>query len=123
MKSQRILELNPRHPIVTELLKRVEENEDDPALDDLTSVLYDTASLHSGFSVEDPAGFASRIHKIIKLGLSLPENSEPEWEDEDEDDHEHEHVKEKEQLEKVEKGRETEREDDDDSDVHHHEEL
>jgi HSP90 family molecular chaperone len=140
MKSQRVLEINPKHPIVIELLRRVEANEADPELADLTNVLYDTASLHSGFSIEDPAAFAARIHKVLKLGLNLPEDAEPEVEEEevkekkvkkvketkaskrssdDDDDNDDDDDKVSDHSKK-EKGRKTEREDDDDSDVHHH---
>jgi len=86
MKSQRILEVNPRHPIIQELNKRLIVNDADPVASDLAEILYDTASLHSGFSLDDPAGFANRIHKMMKLSLNLDADAEAEEEVETEED-------------------------------------
>jgi len=33
--------------------------------------------LTSGFQLEDPAAYAERIHRMIKLGLSLDDDDEP----------------------------------------------
>jgi len=84
MKSQRILEINPRHPIIIELNRRVKENDKDPVANDLAEILYDTASLHSGFMVEDAPGFANRIHRMMKLSLNLDLEAEAEAEAESE---------------------------------------
>jgi len=88
MKSQRILEVNPRHPIIIELNRRVKDNDKDPVANDLAEILYDTASLHSGFMVEDAPGFAHRIHRMMKLSLNLDLDAEAEAEVEAESDSE-----------------------------------
>jgi len=86
MKSQRILEVNPRHPIIQELNKRLIVSEADPIAADLAEILYDTASLHSGFSVDDPSGFSNRIHRMMKLSLNLDASAEADEEVEIEED-------------------------------------
>jgi len=71
MASKKTLELNPNHPIVKALKVKVENDSTDKTIADLTHLLFDTALLSSGFTLEEPSGFASRIHRMIKLGLSL----------------------------------------------------
>eukprot|EP01132_Coremiostelium_polycephalum_P005885 gene5885-7327_t len=71
--SKKIFELNPEHPIIVELRKKCTENS--KTFKNLVTLLYETALLSSGFSLDDPANYASRIHKIIELRLSIDDNS------------------------------------------------
>merc|ERR1712025_890832 len=88
--SKKTMEINPRHPIIIELKKRAEENPDSDDTKDLAQLMYDTALLNSGFQMEDATGFASRMYKLFKAGLSLdslelaPELEVPDEEDEEE---------------------------------------
>jgi molecular chaperone HtpG len=76
MVSKKTMEINPGHAIVRELRKRVDADQNDKTIKDLVFLLFDTSLLTSGFSLEDPTAYAERIHRMIKLGLSLDEEDE-----------------------------------------------
>ena len=71
MVSKKTLELNARHQIVDELRKKAEVDQSDKTVKDLVWLMYETSILTSGFSLDEPQNFASRIHRMIKLGLSI----------------------------------------------------
>merc|ERR1712082_558239 len=74
MAAKKHLEINPDHSIVENLRQRAETDKNDKSVKDLVLLLFETALLSSGFSLEDPAVHAKRIHRMIKLGLGIDED-------------------------------------------------
>lgn len=94
MTAGRTLEINPRHPIVVELNKKVETEPDAQATKDLAWLLYDTALLSSGFFQDDLELYAERMYRTIGASLEVkdfdltPEIEVPQEEEEEEEEKE-----------------------------------
>jgi len=69
--QKKTLEVNPRHPLVKELKRRVDDAEDDQTTKDLAFVLYETATLRSGYALPDTADFAGRVERMLRLSMNV----------------------------------------------------
>merc|ERR1712078_257656 len=76
MAAKKHLEINPDHSIIENLRQRAEADKNDKSVKDLVLLLFETALLSSGFSLEDPGVHAKRIHRMIKLGLGIDEEED-----------------------------------------------
>jgi len=76
MGSKKTMEINPFHPIVVSLREKAAADKGDKTVKDLVWLLFDTSLLTSGFTLEEPTTFANRIHRLIKLGLSIDDDDE-----------------------------------------------
>merc|ERR1712146_809206 len=81
MASKKTMEVNPTHPIIVTLRQKADEDRGDTTVKDLIWLLYDTSLLTSGFSLGEPATFANRIHRLIKMGLEIQDDDEEEVDD------------------------------------------
>ena len=73
MVSKKTMEINPGNEIVRELRNKAEVDQSDKTVKDLIWLMFETSLLTSGFNLEDSSQFASRIHRMIKIGLSIDE--------------------------------------------------
>merc|ERR1712094_84233 len=80
--GKKTLEINPANAIMIELRKRAEADKSDKTVKDLVLLLFETSMLTSGFTLDEPGTFGGRIHRMIKLGLSIDEDD---LEEEEED--------------------------------------
>ncbi|XP_014256845.1 endoplasmin [Cimex lectularius] len=78
LNQRKAMEINPGHPIVKRLLALVEENPTDPVAKDTAELLFKTATLRSGYMLQDTASFADSVESLVKqtLGISPDEKVE-----------------------------------------------
>jgi molecular chaperone HtpG len=76
MAAKKHLEINPDHPIMKQLAAKVAADKNDKTVKDLAVLMFDTALLSSGFSLDDPHTHSERIYRMIKLGLAIDDDEE-----------------------------------------------
>merc|ERR1712038_846280 len=102
LSQKKALEINPRHPLIKELLRRVEDNPEDATAKEMALMMFNTATLRSGYMLKDTVAFADHIDSMMRetLGVDkdeaveeeeeLPEDETPEDDEDDEDEEEEE---------------------------------
>ena len=83
MVSKKTMEVNPKHSIMTELRKKAATDKSDKTVKDLIWLLFATSELTSSFNLDEPTQFAGRMHRMIKLGLSIDDDDEGLGDDDD----------------------------------------
>merc|ERR1712151_584004 len=78
MTSKKTMEINPTNSIINALREKADADQSDKTVRDLIWLLYDTSLLTSGFTLDEPVTFSSRIHRLVKLGLSIYDDDDDE---------------------------------------------
>ena len=86
LSQKKNLEVNPKHPLIRELLKRVQADKDDPQAVSMANLMFETATLRSGYMLQDTASFASRVEQLLRTSLGVPESAAVEEEEDFEED-------------------------------------
>merc|ERR1712061_348852 len=96
-QSRKILEINPNPPVIVDLLAKVKANKEDDLAKDPASMLFQAATMESGFDIMDPTFFVSKVYRMMSKDLGVdpdapitevevPEEEEEEEGEDDEDD-------------------------------------
>merc|ERR1712084_203365 len=97
MSGRKTLEVNPKHPVVADLLSKVKADKEDKAALDTAQVLFQTALIESGYEIADPSALVNRVYRLMSKELGVDpdaplkevevpeEEEEEEAEDKDED--------------------------------------
>ncbi|XP_036845601.1 endoplasmin [Oncorhynchus mykiss] len=84
--QKKTLEINPKHPLIKEMLKRISTDAKDQTASDLAMVLFETATLRSGYQLQDTKAYGDRIERMLRLSMNVDLNEqveEPEEEPEE----------------------------------------
>ncbi|XP_016302948.1 endoplasmin [Sinocyclocheilus anshuiensis] len=82
--QKKTLEINPKHPLIKEMLKRVKEDAEDQTAADLAVVLFETATLRSGYQLADTKAYGDRIERMLRLSMNVDLDEQVEEEPEEE---------------------------------------
>mmetsp|Transcript_12100 Transcript_12100/g.17386 ORF Transcript_12100/g.17386 Transcript_12100/m.17386 type:complete len:231 (-) Transcript_12100:79-771(-) len=69
--NQAILEVNPDHPVIADMKLLMESSPDDKSTKDKVMMIYETALLLGGYSIDDPNAFAKRVASMMEDQLSV----------------------------------------------------
>lgn len=81
LNQKKSLEINPRHPLIRELLRRVEQDTEDKTTEDMAQMMFQTATLRSGYMLKETASFAENVEQLMRKTLGIPLDEVPEEEE------------------------------------------
>ncbi|XP_026221029.1 LOW QUALITY PROTEIN: endoplasmin [Anabas testudineus] len=82
--QKKTLEINPKHPLIKQMLNRVTNDAEDQTASDLAVVLFETATLRSGYQLADTKAYGDRIERMLRLSMNVPLDEQVEEEPEEE---------------------------------------
>uniref|UniRef100_A0A3P9IZR2 Endoplasmin n=1 Tax=Oryzias latipes TaxID=8090 RepID=A0A3P9IZR2_ORYLA len=82
--QKKTLEINPKHPLIKQMLGRVNDDAEDQTASDLAVVLFETATLRSGYQLADTKAYGDRIERMLRLSMNVPLDEQVEEEPEEE---------------------------------------
>jgi len=65
-RNQAILEINPKNKVIMQLKNMMETSPESEDTQDAVMMIYETAALTGGYSIEDPGEFARRVTKLME---------------------------------------------------------
>jgi len=69
--AKKVLEINPRHPIIKQLLVTIQAEKQNEETANVGMLLYDSASISSGTTFKDPSSVVKRLNRIISQSLGV----------------------------------------------------
>lgn len=96
--QKKTLEINPKHPLIKEMLKRVKEDAEDQTAADLAVVLFETATLRSGYQLTDTKAYGDRIERMLRLSMNVDLDEQVEEEPEEEPEEQAEEAEDEEEV-------------------------
>ncbi|XP_051543911.1 endoplasmin-like [Myxocyprinus asiaticus] len=81
--QKKTLEINPKHPLIKEMLRRVKADAEDQTAADLAVVLFETATLRSGYQLSDTKAYGDRIERMLRLSMNVDLDAQVEEEPEE----------------------------------------
>merc|ERR1719463_748529 len=78
MKSKRMFEINPRHPMIIELNSRIKDNAADDATKDMVISLYLSGVIGAGYQLtpDDAQDFSERVGRMVTASLGVDADAE-----------------------------------------------
>ncbi|XP_056311904.1 endoplasmin [Danio aesculapii] len=96
--QKKTLEINPKHPLIKEMLRRVNEDAEDKTAADLAVVLLETATLRSGYQLQDTKAYGDRIERMLRLSMNVDLDAQVEEEPEEEPEEQTEEAEDEEEV-------------------------
>jgi len=69
--SRKTLEINPNHPVIADLLSKVEANKDDSTAAETATVLFQAALLDSGYELSDPSALVGKLYRLMSVQMGV----------------------------------------------------